>query len=200
MVRTVTPLARLVARLLAVALLIALAVAGLAIAVFSIQSGTAALSLPELAKVVGLPALRDSLGDLLGAVEASGPIALLSALGGFGAVLLGLFLLLGVLAGRTERLFTADESVEGTVAAKGRPLASVAVALAEQTRGVVEAKARARPSRGGGSVSVEAAHRKAEGAEDLTARVESQLAPLRSGFGLRTRTRAVEGGKGRRVE
>lgn len=194
------PVARLLARIVALLLLIALAVAGLAIAVFSIQDGTNELSPANLAEIAGFAGLRDSVADLLGAVEADGPLALLSALAGLGTIALGVILLIGALAAPTERTFEGDDSADGRIAARPRPLAKAAGMLAEQVRGVTRAKASARPSRGGGSISVRAIHGRSTSGDELSQRVEAELAPLRDGFGLRTRVRPVSGDKGSRVE
>ena len=95
--------------------------------------------------------------DLCLVVEASGPIALVAALSGLGAVLLGLLLMAGVLVSRRERLVTLAEGQRGSLAARRRPLAQAATALVEQVRGVTEARVRMRPRRtGGGRLAVRA--------------------------------------------
>lgn len=199
MIEILRPPARLAARLIALLLLIALAIAGAAVAVFSIQGGVETLSLPNLASLIGLPVLRDSTAELLEAVEADGPIALVSALAGLAAILVGLLLLIGALARPSERLFRADDSPEGRIAARPRPLATAAAELARGTDGVTGADARAKPSRSGGRLSVKAVHRHGD-ADELRGRVDSALASLRSAFALRTRVSIEDGGKGSRVE
>lgn len=199
MMEILRPPARLAARLLALVLLIVLAIAGAAVAVFSIQGGVETLSLPKLSSLVGLPGLRDSTAELLGAVEAEGPIALISASAGLAAILVGLLLLIGALARPSERLFRADDSAEGRIAARPRPLATAAAELAQGTDGVTGANARAKPSRGGGRLSVKAVHRHQD-ADELQGRVDNALASLRSAFALRTRVSTEDGGEGSRVE
>lgn len=200
MIASLKTVARLAAQLVALVLLITLATAGLAVAVFSIQGGSEDFSLPELSRILSLPALEDSAGDLFTSLEASGPIALLTITCSLATIAVALLLLLGVLSGREERLFIADESEEGTLVAKRRPLASIAVALAEQARGVTGARASATPGRGGGSIDVHVTHRRSSNGAESGRNVESQLSPLRNGFALKTRVRADQGSAGQRVE
>ncbi len=191
------PLARLVGLLL----LALLAIAGLAVAIFSIQSGTASLSLPNLAEIIGLPGLRASVSDLLSIVEADGPIALLSLAGGIVAILLGIGLLIGTFAGRRERAFEADASAEGRITARPRPLANAATALAEGTRGVTAARARALPAAGGsGRVQVRVTRPRSASAEEMERNVDSKLGPLRDAFGVKTGVTVKLGERKRRVE
>lgn len=198
----VGPPARVLARAVGVLALLVLALTGAALAIFSIQGGTATLSLPNLAELLGLSSLRDSVADLLGAVEADGPLALLSALGGIGAILIGALLVIGALTRQRERLFesAADaEGEEGRISARPRPLASAAAELARGTEGITAATARARLSRRGGRIRVDALHR-GQGAEALQGRVDAAVAPLRMPFGADTRVGLSQAGKGNRVE
>lgn len=197
--RAVAPPARLLARFVGIVLLIALAVIGAGVAIYSIQGGTGTLSLPNLAQQIGLPGLRDSTSDLLSAVEADGPIALLSLLAGLAAMLIGILLAIGALTRPSERNFEADDSTEGRLCARRRPLASAAGDLARRVDGVTDASASARPSRRGGRISITAVHRR-EDREGVRERVESAVASLRSTFGLRTDVETEHGGKGNRVE
>jgi Family of unknown function (DUF6286) len=182
-------------------LLVALAVAGLAVALFSLGSGTGDFSLPGLARLIGLPELREEVGTLLARLEASGPTASVAAACGLGAMVLGVCLLVGALWPRRERLVLFEQDERGTVAARRRVLASVAGALAEQPRGVTEAKVRVRPGRRrGGRLSVRAYHSRLHKADEVRRREQAALAPLTEELGLQTRVRARLGGRGRRVE
>ena len=127
---------RAVARLLAFLLLVALAVVGLAAAVFCIGKGTDTLSLHNLADIVALPQARDQVASFLATLEAPGSTAVLSALGGLAAMAVGLVLLIGVLVPRRERLVSLTRTPDGTIAARRRPLGQIAEALVEQGRGV----------------------------------------------------------------
>ena len=129
-------LARVLVRLVAFLLLVLLAVAGLAVAVFSIDTGTTGPSLGRLAELLHLASLRDTVGAWLDQLEASGSVAVVGGLCGLGAVLVGLVLLAGLLVPRRERLITMPSAVSGDLAARRRPLAQVAQTLAEQARGV----------------------------------------------------------------
>lgn len=197
--RAIAALARALARLLAFLLFVGLALMGGAVAVASIQGGTASPSIPALADFLGLPGLRDSVAELLGAVEADGSLAALSALGGFAAILLGGLLLVGVTTRPTERRFEADDSSEGRITAKPRPLAAATEDLVLRTDGVTASTAKAKASRSGGRLSVTALHRRQDPA-DLEARVAASISHLRSSFGLRTQIQVEQGDKGSRVE
>jgi hypothetical protein len=200
-------LARALVRIVAFALLALLAVAGLLAAIFCIQGGTGTLSLTRLAEVAGLPELRDEAGTLLGALEAPGPLAVASALAGLAAMLAGLVLLAGVLVPRRERLVGLPrESGEGngtpgTLDARRRALAQVAVALAEQAQGVTGATARARSRRrGGGRLRVTATRTAPSDDDDVADAVTERLAELTGPFALEARVRTRAGERGSRVQ
>jgi hypothetical protein len=191
-------LLRAVARFVVLVLLVALALAGLAAAVFSIQGGDRPLSLPGLAEHIRLVEVEETVGDYLDQLEADGPLAKASALAGAGAVLAGLLLLLGVLAPRRERLVVFDDGEAGRLAARRRTLARVAEALAEQARGVTEAKARVRP-RGRlrkGRLRVTVSHPRNYRDSEVEERVLSAVSPLVDSSGLKPRVEARVG-KGR---
>lgn len=178
------------ARLVTFLLLVALALAGLALAVFSIGGGEATISLPGLAELIRLDILRDSVGDLLANVEDGGSIETVSALAGLGAVALGCLLLLGAFGSRRERLVTLPHDGDGELAARRRPLGHMAVALADQVRDATPTKVRVRASRRGpgGRMDVAVDHPKtAEGVADRTA---GSLEPLTKPFNLKANVRA----------
>lgn len=117
---------RLAARLVGFLLLVALAVAGLALAIFTIDGGIDGLSLPHLAELLGMPSFRDSVGGLLDDLEASG-VDGKPLLGGIGAILVGVLLLVGVFADRPERSFKAagsESEVDGSGSASAAASAS----------------------------------------------------------------------------
>jgi hypothetical protein len=141
--------ARGLARLVAVLLAGAIAVGGLAVALFSIQGGSATLSLPALAARLHLGDLQVAVGMWLGDLQADGPVALVAALAGAGAAALGVLLLFGVLARRRERLLVMRSDDDGTIAARPRAVGEAAVALGEQSRDVLRAKDRTSARRRG---------------------------------------------------
>lgn len=129
-------------------------------------------------------------------LEASGPVAKLSALGGLAAVILGVLLLVGVIRPRRERLALLEEGEQGTLAARRRALAQVATGLVEQARGITETRARVRPRRRGrsGRLTVRVDRpRGAESDEAARERAADALNPLAEPFGLRPRVRARHG-------
>lgn len=191
-------LLRGLARLVGFLLMVLLAVAGIGAAVFSIQGGDATLSLPKLAEMVRLADLRESVGTLLGDVQADGPTAQLTAVAGAAAVVLGLALLAGALVARRERLLTVDDSDGGRLAIRRRALAQIAVARVEQTRGVIRAKASVRPRRRGkgGRLRVTSFHPATLSDEAAARAAREQLAPLGESLSLRVRARGREPGRG----
>jgi hypothetical protein len=195
-------LLRALARLVTLLLLAFLAACGLAIAIFSIGwSRTGDFNLPGLARLVHLGALRDQVGELLHDLAGPGPVAGIAALCGLGAIALGLWLLVGALWPRRERLVILDRAKEGTLAARRRVLARVASALAEQTRGVDrhQGQGQTRPPARGAACGARRplAH---PGAPKYPPTHPLALAPLTEAFGLRARVQPRLGQRGRRVE
>ena len=195
-------LLRALARLATFVLLVVFAVAGLAIALFSIRGGHRPLSLAALAENLDLPAFEDTFGDWLRQLSAPGPVAKVALLAGLGAMLLGLVLLLGALASRKERLLILEEHHRGVLAARRRPLGQIAAALCEQARGVTSTKVTVRANRRGrgGRVEITASHPRNAPPEDVREKGEAELAPLVGPFGLRARVRPVLGQRGARVQ
>jgi hypothetical protein len=193
--------ARGLARLVALVLTAALAVAGLAVAVFSIQGDSSTLSLPTLAQLAQLDDLLGDAGDFLTALEADGPIAKIAALAGAGAVLLGLLLLFGVLARRRERLVVLRSDDEGTIAARPRVIGQAAVALGEQSADVLRAKAKARPKRHGtgGRLHVTAYHAQSSDGNGATTASRDRVRALAESFALGVRVRSRVPRRGARV-
>lgn len=192
-------LARALVRLVGFVALVALAAAGLVLAVFCIGTGTSGPSLGRLAKLLHLASLRETIGHWLGQLEAHGSVAVIAAACGFGAILLGLLLLAGILVPRRERLVTLSRGEPGTLAARRRPLAQVATALVERVRGVTDARVRVRPMRTtGGRLSVRASRtRRADSGQVQTA-VREALDGLTGPFKLKARVEVRR--RGARVE
>jgi hypothetical protein len=192
---------RLLTRVLAFLILLALALAGLAAAAFSVQGDKETLSYHNLASLSGLPQARDAIAGWFAQIGADGPLAIIALLCGLGAVLLGVLLLLGVLVPRRERLVLLEQRDAGALNTRRRPLAGAARALAEQARGVTEAKVRARPRRrSGGTLRIRADRTRETDAAQARRAVEEQLKPLTEPFGLRARVASRVGGRGSRVQ
>jgi hypothetical protein len=195
-------LLRAIARFVVLVLFVALALAGLTVAVFSIQGGERPLSLPGLAQHLRLPEVQESVGDYLDRLEAEGPLARRSALAGAGAVLAGVLLLLCVFAPRRERLVVLEDGEAGRLRAHRGTLAGVAETLAEQPRGVTEAKARVRPPGRlrSGRLQVRVSHPRNYERREVEERVISAVSPLADSSGLKPRVQANVGTRGERVE
>ena len=192
-------LARVLVRLIGFLALVALAVAGIVVAVFCIGTGTSGPSLGRLARLLHLASLRDTVGHWLGQLEASGSVAVIAGLCGLGAILLGLLLLAGSLVPRRERLVTLARGEPGTLAARRRPLAQVAASLAEQVRGVTKTRVRVRPRRGaGGRLAVRASRTRPTDQRQVQSAVREQLRGLTEPFKLSARVEVTR--RGGRVE
>jgi hypothetical protein len=194
-------LLRLLVRVLSFLLLLALALAGLAVTVFSIQGGEETLSYHNLASLIQLPQARDAISGWFGQLGAGGPVAVIALLCGIGAIALGLLLIAGVLIPRRERRVALEHNEAGLLDARRRPLAGAARALAEQTRGVTEAKVRARPRRRmGGTLRVRADRTRQTDADQARRGIEDQLKPLTEPFAMRVKVASRNGGRGSRVQ
>jgi hypothetical protein len=193
--------ARALVRLIAMVLSTTLAVAGLAVAVFSAQGGTSPLSLPSLAGYLRLDDLHVSVGSLLAALEADGPVAKVAALTGAGAVAAGVLLLFGVLARRRQRLVVMRSDDAGTIAARPRAIGQAAVALGEQSRDVLHANAKARPKRRGtgGRLHVTAYHAQSSNGSGATTASRDRVRALAESFSLGVRVRSRVPRRGARV-
>ena len=182
------PLARAVVRIVSFLLLVLLALSGLALAVFSIDTGTTGPSLGRLASLLHLPDARDTVGDWLDQIEAGGSVAVLAGVCGIGAILLGLFLLAGLFVPRRERLIVMAGEGPGDLATRRRPLAQAAQVLAEQVKGVTEAKAKARPHRrAGGRLRMRVAPGRSVDPRSVRGEVSQRLGELTEPFGLKAR-------------
>jgi hypothetical protein len=193
--------ARALARLIALVLSATLAIAGLAVTVFSAQGGTSSLSLPSLARYLRLDELEVSAGLLLAHLQADGPVAKIAALAGAGAVILGLLLLFGVLARRRERLVVMRSDDDGTIAARPRALGQAAVTLGEQSRVVLHAKAKATPKRHGkgGRLRLTAYHAQSSDGTGATTASRERVRALAESFSLGVRVRSRVPRRGARV-
>jgi hypothetical protein len=193
--------ARALGRLIALVLSATLAVAGLAVAVFSAQGDTSPLSLPSLVTHLRLDELQVSAGVLLAHLQADGPVAKVAALVGAGAVMLGLLLLFGVLARRRQRLVVMRSDDDGTIAARPRALGQAAVTLGEQSRDVLHATAKATPKRHGtgGRLRLTAYHPQSADGTGATSASRDRVRALAESFSLGVRIRSRVPRRGARV-
>lgn len=193
---------RALAHLVAFVLLAALALAGLAVAVFSLGAGPEGLSLPGLASLVRLPDLERLVGTFLAALEGGG-VRGPALIGGAIAVVGSLLLLVGALRRPAERLMVLEQGSGGRLAARPRALGQAVGALAETARRVTDAKVRVKPRRRGvgGRIRVTALHPPTAEPADVGKRVGEVLGPIAADIrGLKVRTRPETGGRGARAE
>jgi hypothetical protein len=189
-------LARAIVRVVGFLALLALAAAGIVLAVFCIGTGTSGPSLGRLAVLLHLSSLRDTVGDWLAQLEAPGSTAVIAGLCGLGAIAIGVLLLVGLFGRRRERLVTLAREERGVLSARRRPLAQVAGALAEQVRGVTQVRVKVRRQRKvGARLSVRAWRTRSSDPEQVRSSVREQLLTLTEPFGLRTRVDVPERGR-----
>ena len=192
--------ARGLARLIALLLSMTLAVAGLAVAVFSVQGGNSTVSLPGLASHARLDDLHARIGVFLEDLQADGPIAKVAALAGAGAVLIGLLLAFGVLARRREHRILMRSDDSGTIAARPRAVSQAAVTVAEQSRDVLHAKAKTTARRGsGGRLRLTVYHAQSTDRAGVTAASHDRMQALTESFSLRLRMREQVPRRGARL-
>ena len=194
-------LLRALVALLSFVLLLALALLGAAVALFSIQGGDTGLSIPALARILQLPELRETLDGFLAALEGPGPVAAMTLLATLGAVLLGALLLAGIVVPRRERMVTIDSSERGTLAARRRPLAQLATSLAGRAEGVTQVRVQVRPRRSsGGRLKVRADRTRTARPESVKQSITDALEPVTGPFKLRARTSSRVGDSGSKVQ
>lgn len=189
---------RALARLVTFLLLLALAIAGLLLAIAALQRSFSFLG------ALGLPAVRDSVGSFLDQIESPvipGRTAALTGLGGLLAVLVGILLLVGALGRRPAGVVVLEDDQDGRIAARKRPLTNVAETLARQTRDATDLTVKLKPrSNGqGGDLQINAAHPRSTPREEVEQQASQSVAGLAEAFGLRTRVRARQGESGERV-
>lgn len=193
---------RLIVRLIGVVFVLVAALAGLAIAAYCLDGAIGLGSLrPD--RLLRLPTANHRVGDFLAQLAGPGPVAALSLLCGVAGVLLGLFLLVGVLRRPKERLALLEsDGSAGDLAARPGVLREMLRALAEQPR---QASAVDRPKlslarRGtGGRVTVVAKRSSTSEPTQVKQALEQALRPLTDPFSLKQRIQVRQGTKGERV-
>lgn len=192
---------RALANLVGFVLLAALAIAGLAVAAFSLGGDDGGWSLAGLARLIGLPELSDTVGDFLDGFQADGGVDVVAALSGIGALLLAVALLVGTLVARRERLLVFSRDSEGSLSARRRALAHAVEALAEQPRDVSAARAKLRPHRrrSGGRLRLRFDHARTADGDKLEGTVRDRIASLVAATSLSVRVRDRVPRRGGRV-
>lgn len=193
--------ARGLVRLVALLLTTALAVAGLAVAIFSVQGDSSTLSLPGLVKTTHLDEVHASFGGLLADLQGEGPTAKVAALASAGAIVVGLLLLFGVLGRRRARLVIIRTDADGTVAARPRAVGQAAVTLGERSRDLLYAKAKTRPRRrgAGARLRLTAYHAQSTDRASATGSGHAAVQALAESLSLRVRVRGRVPRRGGRV-
>jgi hypothetical protein len=196
-------LLRALARVAGALLMVILALAGLAVALYSLD-GFIRLGSARPDRLLHLPSVRDHVGRFLHQVSAPGPAAGLALLCGLAAIALGILLLVGVLAPRRQRLVLMDKGApEGRLAARPGPLRDMARALATSAPGAT-AVTRPRVHRGGrmrsGRVTMTASRSRTNEAGEVKQAIGERLQPLTEPFGLRPQVHVRAADAGERVQ
>jgi hypothetical protein len=184
-----TALLRAGATLVAVVLLAAVGLAGLALAVFSIPAGDDGL--PRLLGWLALPDARDEAGRFLASVEADGPVAVAGALSAGGVLVVALLVAAGLLLGREREIAVRGEGADH-LGARRRALRGAAAARARRVGGLTGLRVRVGPRRlrRRPTVRVTLRHDGSGRAQAPVAAVRAALDDVASAFGLRVRVRA----------
>lgn len=196
-------LLRAFARVAGIVLMLVLALAGLAVALYCLD-GFIRLGSARPDRLLHLTAVRSDVGRFLDQVSAPGPTAGLALLCGVGALILGVLLLIGVLAPRRQRLvFLERDAGEGALAARPAPLRDMAGALAASAPGTTEVK-RPRLRRGGwlrrAHLTVAASRSRKHKSAEVAHGIDERLQPLTGAFGVQSRVRVRAAERGSRVQ
>jgi hypothetical protein len=190
-------------RLIGVAWMIVLALFGLGIAMYCFD-GLIGLGSARPDRLLQLPRVRYHVGHFLNQLAASGSTAGLALLCGLGAMLLGMFLLIGVVGRRKQRIVILEHDGQtGAIAARTRPVQDMVRALAEPVRGATSVK---RPklslprSGAGGKLVLDATRTRTTDPRELQTAVEQAVRPITEPFHLDPRVRVRLGESGSRVQ
>lgn len=192
-----TLLLQAVTRLVTLVVLAALALVGLAVAIFSVPEAESGLV--KLADLVGLHLARDDVGSFLDSLETSASAG--EAIACFAAVVAGTALIAGALLRRGERavqLPAADSSetdgADGRLGARRRALTQMGAALAGRVRDAEDLSLRVKPKRRspGGTLKVKATLRRGGDEDQAVERIGRELRPLSEPFSLRQRVSAQQ--------
>jgi hypothetical protein len=181
-------------RVVTLVVLAALALVGLAVAIFSVPEAESGLV--ELADLVGLNLARDEVGSFLDSLETSASAGEVIAC--FAAVVAGAVLIAGALLRRGERTVqlpnpegsdAETEAAEGRLGARRRAVTQMGSALAGRVRDAEALSFRLRPSRRspGGTLKVRATLRQGGDEGEASERIGRELRPLTESFSLRQR-------------
>lgn len=192
-------LLRPIARLVTFLLLIALALIGLVVAIFSLGAPDSPLGYGKLAEYTQASSASDEVGSWLQGIDGPSSFPQATALFALAAILIGLLLLYGALARTPDRLVTLEEGDGGLLAARPRALAQVADAMMGRPRGVTDRRVRLKPSRGGGTLNVRATHARSVDPGTVQSELSTAVAPLTEAFGIKTRVQPKAADSGKRV-
>ena len=189
--------ARVLAHALGLLLLALGALAGLALAVFSLQAGDRDLSLTALARHLELPALRDEISGWLGGLEGGSDVAWWTVLGGVVAIAAGALLVAGVLLPRRRRLVTLEHTELGRLAARRRAFRH-RLEHAAADGDATAARIRLRGRRGD-RVEVDATHPRGVEPDTVAAQTTEAIAAELPDEAPEPQVEVRAGGKGERV-
>jgi hypothetical protein len=190
------------ARLVGFALMIALALLGLGLALYCLDR-LVSLGAARPDRLLHLPAVRETVGNYLDRLGASGPTAAISLLCGIGAAVAGVLLLVGVFGSGRRRDAVLSRDDEGELAVSSRAVRAMVRALAERADGITgvrRPKVTLHRRRPGGNVSLTVLTSRASSPEEARRAVSTAVEPVTDPLGLRTRIHPRPGESRQRVQ
>jgi hypothetical protein len=194
-------------RLVGMVLMLALALLALGIALYCLD-GFIALGSARPDRLLHLASVRRHVGHFLEQVAAGGPTAGLALAGGLGVMALGGLLVAGLLRSPKQRLAVlsaadADDTANGTLAARPRALRDMSRALAEQApaaTSIERPKLRLARRANRGRLTMTVSRTRTSDPADVERNVTDRLKPISGPFRLRPHVRVRLAERGERVQ
>jgi hypothetical protein len=196
-------LLRPLARLIGAILMVALALLGLAVALYCFDA-VVSLGSVRPDRLVHLITVRDHVGHFLAQLAAPGQTAGLALLCGVGTIAIGIVILMGTLRSTRQRLAILEaDRVRGTLGARPRVLGEMARCLAQRTEGATRVR-RPRLSfsrrRRRGRLTLRGERTRTSDPQGVRQSLTDSVAPISEPFHLKPRVRLRIGQPGSRTQ
>jgi hypothetical protein len=200
-------LCKALVRLVGTVLMLALALLALGIALYCLD-GLITLGSARPDRLLHLSSARRHVGHFLDQIAAGGSAARWALAGGVGAIALGGLLIAGLLRSPKQRLAVlsaddADDTANGTLAARPRALRDMSRALAEQApaaTSIERPKLRLARRANRGRLTMTVSRTRTSDPDDVERNVTEHLKPISGPFRLTPRVRVRLGEPGERVQ
>jgi hypothetical protein len=194
-------------RLIGMVLMLTLALLALGIALYCLD-GLITLGSVRPDRLLHLPSVRRHVGHFLDQIASGGSTAGLALACGVGAMALGGLLIAGLLRSPKQRLAVlsaddADDTANGTLAARPRALRDMSRALAQQApaaTGVDRPKLRLARRASRGRLTMTVSRTRASDPADVKRSITERLEPISGPFRLTPRVRVRLGERSERVQ